>query len=118
MILIMILLMMFLMLLSFIMMLISTMISKKTFSDREKNSPFECGFDPKNSARLPFSLHFFLIAIIFLIFDIELTLLIPFIMMFKIMNWFNYLYILLMFLFILLVGLFHELNQGALNWIN
>lgn len=90
--------------------------SKKTFSDREKRSPFECGFDPKNSARLPFSLHFFLIAIIFLIFDIEITLLLPIIITLKISNLINFRIISISFILILLIGLYHEWNQGALNW--
>nr|YP_009139860.1 NADH dehydrogenase subunit 3 [Galeruca daurica]AKG49882.1 NADH dehydrogenase subunit 3 [Galeruca daurica] len=97
---------------------ILNLISKKSFYDREKSSPFECGFDPKTSARLPFSLHFFLIAIIFLIFDVEITLLLPLIVTMKISNIFNYSIILIIFIFILLWGLFHEWNQGALNWIN
>nr|APX40947.1 NADH dehydrogenase subunit 3 [Galeruca luctuosa] len=98
--------------------LILNLISKKSFYDREKSSPFECGFDPKTSARLPFSLHFFLIAIIFLIFDVEITLLLPLIVTMKISNIFNYSIILIIFIFILLWGLYHEWNQGALNWIN
>nr|YP_010987682.1 NADH dehydrogenase subunit 3 [Platystethus arenarius]WON66114.1 NADH dehydrogenase subunit 3 [Platystethus arenarius] len=109
---------MILMILSLIVMFMSNIISKKTFMDREKNSPFECGFDPKNSARLPFSLHFFLIAIIFLIFDVELTLMIPFIYSIKLINLTYYLTLFVSFILILLLGLFHEWNQGALNWIS
>nr|YP_009528971.1 NADH dehydrogenase subunit 3 [Ophraella communa]AST14958.1 NADH dehydrogenase subunit 3 [Ophraella communa] len=93
-------------------------ISKKSFYDREKNSPFECGFDPKSSARLPFSLHFFLIAVIFLIFDVEITLLLPLLLTMKISNLLNYTFIVLIFIIILLWGLYHEWNQGALNWTN
>nr|APX40609.1 NADH dehydrogenase subunit 3 [Chaetocnema paganettii] len=91
-------------------------VSKKTFYDREKNSPFECGFDPSSNARLPFSLHFFLIAIIFLIFDVEITLLIPFIYTIKICNMMNYSMLLSFFILMLLIGLYHEWNQGALEW--
>nr|QNV11828.1 NADH dehydrogenase subunit 3 [Sinodendron cylindricum] len=101
---------------SFLMMLISSTLSKKTFMDREKSSPFECGFDPKSSSRLPFSLQFFLIAVIFLIFDVEITLLIPMILTMKISNIMNYTIILFFFIMILLVGLYHEWTQGALNW--
>nr|ALO70710.1 NADH deshydrogenase subunit 3 [Metopsia clypeata] len=101
---------------SMILMIISSMISKKTFMDREKSSPFECGFDPKSSARLPFSLQFFLIAIIFLIFDVEITLLIPLISIMKSTNTMKFLMMSFFFIFILLVGLYHEWNQGALNW--
>nr|AXS66026.1 NADH dehydrogenase subunit 3 [Cobelura sp. KM-2017] len=96
--------------------LILNLVSKKSISDREKSSPFECGFDPKSSARLPFSLQFFLIAVIFLIFDVEITLLLPLIISLKISNLFNFFLISLMFILILIFGLFHEWNQGALNW--
>nr|AOY39961.1 NADH dehydrogenase subunit 3 [Xyleborus sp. BMNH 1040067] len=99
-----------------VMVILLNMISKKSSYDREKLSPFECGFDPKNSARLPFSLHFFLIAIIFAIFDVELTLFLPLILITKTTNLIKFLSCLVMFTMILLYGLFHEWNQGALNW--
>nr|ADO60417.1 NADH dehydrogenase subunit 3 [Trechini sp. BMNH 840194] len=109
---------MIIMFISFLMMLIANLISKKSFMDREKNSPFECGFDPKNSARMPFSLQFFLIAVIFLIFDVEIALLMPMIMIMKMSNLLSWLYMSIFFIFILLIGLYHEWNQGALNWAN
>nr|YP_010234365.1 NADH dehydrogenase subunit 3 [Trictenotoma davidi]QTA72351.1 NADH dehydrogenase subunit 3 [Trictenotoma davidi] len=101
-----------------ILIMIVNLISKKTSMDREKSSPFECGFDPKTSARLPFSLHFFLIAVIFLIFDIEITLLFPLIVSLKFSNLMNYTIITIFFIIVLLIGLYHEWNQGALNWIS
>nr|QGX86634.1 NADH dehydrogenase subunit 3 [Lepidapion squamigerum] len=104
------------MLIVLLLILLINLFSKKTFSDREKSSPFECGFDPKNSARLPFSLHFFLIAVIFLIFDVELTLILPMILTMKISNLLNYTLIISFFLIILIIGLYHEWNQEALNW--
>nr|AKR06303.1 NADH dehydrogenase subunit 3 [Tenebrio molitor] len=92
--------------------------SKKSFADREKNSPFECGFDPKSTARLPFSMHFFLIAIIFLIFDVEITLLFPLMISMKFNSMMMYFSTTMIFVIVLLVGLIHEWNQGALDWTN
>uniref|UniRef100_A0AB38ZGH1 NADH-ubiquinone oxidoreductase chain 3 n=1 Tax=Lucanus imitator TaxID=618023 RepID=A0AB38ZGH1_9SCAR len=99
-----------------VMMGVSSILSKKTLMDREKTSPFECGFDPKSSSRLPFSLQFFLIAIIFLIFDVEITLLIPLIPVISITKIMNLIMMMIVYTSILLVGLYHEWNQGALNW--
>nr|WOR80634.1 NADH dehydrogenase subunit 3 [Curtos sp.] len=97
-------------------MIISSILSKKSINDREKSSPFECGFDPKASARIPFSLQFFLIAVIFLIFDVEITLLFPLVLTMKITSMISFFSITILFIIILILGLYHEWNQGALNW--
>nr|WKU83732.1 NADH dehydrogenase subunit 3 [Alipumilio avispas] len=101
-----------------IVMLLATLLSKKSISDREKNSPFECGFDPMSSSRLPFSLKFFLITIIFLIFDVEIALILPMILILKFSNLFMWTSTTIIFIMILLLGLYHEWNQGMLNWSN
>nr|UTY22591.1 NADH dehydrogenase subunit 3 [Tomostethus sp. 1 QHW-2022a] len=103
---------------TFLIMLMATLISKKTLYDREKNSPFECGFDPKSKTRIPFSMQFFLIAIIFLIFDVEITLMFPMILILTISNIKIWLILSCYFIIILLMGLFYEWKFGALNWLN
>nr|ALO76562.1 NADH deshydrogenase subunit 3 [Urodontus sp. URO01] len=100
-----------------ILIMVLNLTSKKSFKDREKSSPFECGFNPKSSKRLPFSLQFFLIAVIFLIFDVELTLLIPLVKIIEISNIFNYIILFSFFIGILILGTAHEWKQGALNWM-
>nr|QXG19054.1 NADH dehydrogenase subunit 3 [Drosophila americana] len=101
---------------SFVVMILASILSKKTLVDREKSSPFECGFDPKSSSRLPFSLRFFLITIIFLIFDVEIALILPMIIIFKFSNLMIWSMTSIIFILILLIGLYHEWNQGMLNW--
>nr|WNH42354.1 NADH dehydrogenase subunit 3 [Neoperla arambourgana] len=99
-----------------IVMTLASLLSKKTVIDREKSSPFECGFDPKSSSRLPFSLRFFLIAVIFLIFDVEIALLLPLILILPHSNPSIWFLISSLFLVILLIGLYYEWKQGALQW--
>nr|AJT35530.1 NADH dehydrogenase subunit 3 [Phrixothrix hirtus] len=98
--------------------LLSTLISKKMFIDREKSSPFECGFNPKSSSRLPFSLQFFIITLLFLIFDVEMTLIIPLIISTKLINLKTLIFLMIMFILILIFGILHELIQGVLDWSN
>nr|AYN73266.1 NADH dehydrogenase subunit 3 [Euryphymus sp. OR314] len=100
----------------FIVMMLATILSKKLINDREKSSPFECGFDPKSSARMPFSLRFFLIAVIFLIFDVEIALILPIVIIMKSSNITIWTMSSLFFILVLLGGLYHEWNQGALQW--
>nr|NP_976145.1 NADH dehydrogenase subunit 3 [Tricholepidion gertschi]AAO40215.1 NADH dehydrogenase subunit 3 [Tricholepidion gertschi] len=99
-----------------IMALLATTLTKKSTNDREKMSPFECGFDPMSSARIPFSLRFFLVTVIFLIFDVEIALLLPMTIINQMINMYSWSLVSMLFLMILLIGLFHEWNQGALDW--
>ncbi|YP_006665916.1 NADH dehydrogenase subunit 3 (mitochondrion) [Oryzias melastigma] len=84
--------------------------------DYEKLSPYECGFDPLGSARLPFSIRFFLVAILFLLFDLEIALLLP-------LPWGDQLPSPLLtfswasaILVLLTLGLIYEWLQGGLEW--
>nr|QAB46805.1 NADH dehydrogenase subunit 3 [Tamiops maritimus] len=83
----------------------------------EKASPYECGFDPMGSARLPFSMKFFLVAITFLLFDLEIALLLPLPWASQTSNLKLMLTVALMLLLILTLGLAYEWIQKGLEWI-
>nr|YP_010177803.1 NADH dehydrogenase subunit 3 [Dasycottus setiger]QST15665.1 NADH dehydrogenase subunit 3 [Dasycottus setiger] len=102
-------------LLSIVLAIVSFWLPQMT-PDHEKLSPYECGFDPVGSARLPFSLRFFLVAILFLLFDLEIALLLP-------LPWGDQLTTpLVTFLWatavltLLTLGLIYEWLQGGLEW--
>nr|ASY98021.1 NADH dehydrogenase subunit 3 [Phyllothelys werneri] len=101
---------------SFIVMMLTNFLSMKNIEDREKNSPFECGFDPISSSRLPFSLRFFLIAIIFLIFDVEIALILPMTIIPLSSNMMVWTITSMTCITILAIGLYHEWKQGSLEW--
>lgn len=102
--------------LALIIILAATIIRKKKISDREKNSPFECGFDPFSNSRIPFSLRFFIIAIIFLVFDVEIAILLPIPIISQSININIWITVSFIFILTLIIGLIHEWNFGALDW--
>nr|QCT81704.1 NADH dehydrogenase subunit 3 [Notophthalmus meridionalis kallerti] len=83
--------------------------------DTEKLSPYECGFDPLGSARLPFSIRFFLIAILFLLFDLEIALLLPTPWASQMSPTSTLLWSTAILL-LLTLGLVYEWAQGGLEW--
>nr|QCI09190.1 NADH dehydrogenase subunit 3 [Geotomus sp. FS-2019] len=101
---------------SVMIMMMCYFISTNRHNDRENMSPFECGFNPLSSARLPFSIQFFLIAVLFLIFDIEIAIILPIILTMKWSITSTWIITIMMFITILILGLWHEWNSGMLEW--
>jgi len=95
-------------LVSALLVIIARLIAIRAHSDREKLRPFECGFDSKKTSRSAFSLRFFLLTIVFLVFDIEITFLlpIPFIVTSRTMA--SIIFLSCPVCIILLLGLLHE----------
>nr|YP_010270193.1 NADH dehydrogenase subunit 3 [Potamometra berezowskii]UJY96971.1 NADH dehydrogenase subunit 3 [Potamometra berezowskii]UJY96984.1 NADH dehydrogenase subunit 3 [Potamometra berezowskii]UJY96997.1 NADH dehydrogenase subunit 3 [Potamometra berezowskii]UJY97010.1 NADH dehydrogenase subunit 3 [Potamometra berezowskii]UJY97023.1 NADH dehydrogenase subunit 3 [Potamometra berezowskii] len=106
------------MMISMMIMMLCAVISKKSKNNREKMTPFECGFDPKSSARMPFSMQFFMIAIIFLIFDVEIIIILPTIKIAQMSSMTSWFMSTSTFIIILIIGLYHEWNNGILEWSN
>nr|BAK64133.1 NADH dehydrogenase subunit 3 [Protanguilla palau] len=82
----------------------------------EKLSPYECGFDPMGSARLPFSMRFFLVAILFLLFDLEIALLLPLPWGTQLPSTIQMFFWAALILTLLTLGLVYEWVQGGLEW--
>ena len=89
--------------------------------DSEKLSPYECGFEAFEDARMKFDVRYYLIAILFIIFDLEVAFLVPWASIFKeivateSVRWFGFVEM-LVFLAILLVGFVYAWAKGALDW--
>lgn len=108
-----------------ILLIISTILSSLIFflsyfvasqkPDNEKLSPYECGFDPFDDARGKFDIRFYLVAILFIIFDLEVSFLFPWALILNKITIFGFL-TMAIFLVILTVGFIYEWRKGALEW--
>lgn len=83
--------------------------------DSEKNSPYECGFEAFEDARMKFDVRYYLVAILFILFDLEIAFLFPWAIVLTEIGMFGFLSM-LVFLGILVVGFVYEWKKGALEW--
>ena len=83
--------------------------------DPEKLSAYECGFEPFNDSRMEFDVRFYLVAILFIIFDLEIAFLFPWAISLGKIGLFGFVSMMI-FLFILTVGFIYEWKKGALDW--
>ena len=87
----------------------------KRVKDRVKDSPYECGIAPTGSARERFSVKFYLVGIVFILFDIEAVFLYPWAVVYRELKMFAFVEMLL-FVVLILVGFFYVWKKGALDW--
>ena len=83
--------------------------------DPEKLSTYECGFEPFNDSRMEFDVRFYLVAILFIIFDLEIAFLFPWAISLGTIGLFGFISMMI-FLFILTIGFIYEWKKGALDW--
>lgn len=83
--------------------------------DPAKNAPFECGYDAFEDARMKFDVRFYLVAILFIIFDLEIAFLFPWAVVINEIGWFGF-WAMAAFLGLLVVGFIYEWKKGALEW--
>ena len=86
-----------------------------TRPDSEKNSPYECGFEAFEDSRMKFDVRYYLVAILFIIFDLEIAFLFPWAVALQEIGMFGFLSMML-FLGILVIGFIYEWKKGALEW--
>jgi len=83
--------------------------------DPEKNSPYECGFEAFEDARMKFDVRYYLVAILFILFDLEIAFLFPWAAVLGEIGLFGFVSM-MVFLAILVVGFVYEWKKGALEW--
>ena len=96
-------------------MVLASLIMGAQRPDAEKNSPYECGFEPFEDARMRFDVRFYLVAILFIIFDLEVAFLFPWAVALGDIGVFGF-WSMVVFLLILTVGFVYEWKKGALEW--
>ncbi len=96
-------------------MVIASLIIGKNKPDAEKLSAYECGFEAFEDARRKFDVRFYLVAILFIIFDLEIAFLFPWAVALGSIGMFGF-WSMVVFLTVLTVGLVYEWNKGALDW--
>jgi NADH-quinone oxidoreductase subunit A len=94
--------------------LFARLVMPERFS-RVKAAPYECGIEPRTDARDRYSIRYFLVAMLFLIFDVETVFLYPWAVIVDELAWFGFIEI-VVFIFILVVGYFWAWREGALEW--
>lgn len=82
---------------------------------KRKEDPFECGIESQGDARSPLSVRYFLVAIIFVLFDVEIIFMYPWAVNFKGLGWTGF-YEMLLFVTFLMAGFYYILKKGVLNW--
>jgi NADH-quinone oxidoreductase subunit A len=83
--------------------------------DSEKLSPYECGFEAFEDARMKFDVRYYLVAILFILFDLEIAFLFPWAIVLQEIGWFGF-WAMMGFLGILVIGFIYEWKKGALDW--
>ncbi len=83
--------------------------------DAEKLSPYECGFEPFEDSRMKFDVRYYLVAILFIIFDLEIAFLFPWAIVLDEIGVFGF-WAMMLFLGVLVVGFIYEWKKGALEW--
>jgi len=98
-----------------IIMIVLPFVLAKSSPNREKLSAYECGFEPFENARVPFDIRFYLVSILFIIFDLEIAFLFPWALVLKSLPIVGF-WAMMFFLFLLTVGFIYEWKKGALEW--
>lgn len=98
----------------FVLLFLSYIVSPKNI-DVDKSSAYECGFDPFDEARKSFDIQFYIVGVLFIVFDLEIALLFPWAVVLKDIGLFGF-WTMMVFFFLINIGFVYEWQRGALDW--